>query len=130
MTHPMLGGNLAGGGGNRRRSQRALVVIPVTLTWTTKGGVRVRERAETEVVSATGALVRCKVQLPAASEIELRNPLTNLAAKARVMGASKPSNDGLSRIALELTVASDTFWGIGFPPVGDEASNLRALLGK
>ena len=122
MTNPSVIPSGAALVGSRRRSQRVMLVIPVALTWTSGGGVKVRERAETEVVSTHGALIRTKVQLPTAAEIEVKNPLTNRSAKARVISVGKPAGDGYIRIALELTVPSIVFWGISFPPVAGESA--------
>ena len=39
----------------RRRSQRSLLVMSLAVSWTTSGGLRLREHAQTEVAAVTHA---------------------------------------------------------------------------
>ncbi len=106
-----------GGESDRRRSTRVLLVIPVDVAWTSKDGLSVQEHAETEVVSQHGAMLRMGTRLPVGVQVELRRPANGLSGKARVVGVGNPSPDGMARVAVELTVPSDAFWGISFPPM-------------
>lgn len=113
-----------GGGaesGDRRRSTRVLLVMPVDVAWTSKEGLQVQEHAETEVVSQHGAMLRMSTRLPVGVQLELRRPASGMSGKARVVGVGNPSPDGMARVAVELTVPSDAFWGISFPPVAAAA---------
>ena len=101
---------------DRRRSQRVLIVIPVSVSWTTKEGVRVKEEAHTEVVSRHGALLRFKGSLPVGAQVELSRLRTGAASHAKVVWAGKPDADGIGRVAVELTETSDEFWGVYLPP--------------
>lgn len=108
--------------GERRRSQRALLVIPVNLTWATEDGVRVTEQAQTEEINAHGALLRMKSCLPTSMEVELSHPRTHQSTRARVVGTRHPEPDGSVRVAVELAVPSETFWGVSFPTLVGTAS--------
>lgn len=112
----------SGNEGDRRRSTRVLLVIAVDVSWTSKDGLQVQEHAETEVVSLHGAMLRMSTRLPVGVQVEVRRPANGQTAKARVVGVGNPSPDGLARVAVELTVPSDAFWGISFPPLAASAA--------
>jgi hypothetical protein len=98
----------------RRRSRRAFLVIPVELVWTRKDGVRVRESTETEVISPNGALLRTKTHIPPGTEVELIHHKTRQSTQARVVGTRPSPQNGTLRIAVEVAVPSETFWGVSF----------------
>ncbi len=102
---------------DRRRSQRVLLVLNVDVTWVSKDGIRVRESAETEVVSQHGAMLKMETKLSIGSQLELTRSSIGKAVKARVVGTSNPGQDGMARVAVELSLPSDNFWGITFPPL-------------
>jgi hypothetical protein len=102
---------------DRRRSQRTLLVMPLAISWTTSTGMRVREHAETEVVSATGAMLRMKTRVPTHGNVEIKRPATNQSATVAVITVSNPSPDGWIRVAVEFTTPNTSFWGIVFPPL-------------
>lgn len=102
---------------DRRRSQRTLLVMPLAVSWTTSTGMRVREHAETEVVSAIGALLRMKTKLPMQGRVEIKRPATNQSAQAKVVTVSNAGPDGWIRIGVEFVTSNSSFWGINFPPV-------------
>lgn len=105
-------------GAERRRSQRVLLVIPVEVAWSTREGLRVQEHAETEVVNAHGALLRMKTLLPISEEVELIRPRTSQLTRARVVWAGDVAEeDEMTRVAVELAVPSETFWGVSIPPL-------------
>ncbi len=105
-------------GAERRRSQRVLLVIPVDVAWITREGLRVREHAETVVVNAHGALLRMKTLLPISEEVELMRPRTSQSTRARVVWAGDVAEeDEMTRVAVELAVPSETFWGVSIPPL-------------
>ena len=106
----------SGSEGDRRRSTRVLLLMPVDVAWTSKDGLQVQEHAETEVVSQHGAMLRMSTRLPVGVQLDLRRPASGMSGKARVLGVGNPSPDGMARVAVELTVPSDAFWGISFPP--------------
>lgn len=101
----------------RRRSQRVLLVVPVQVVWKSDDGVEVKENAETEVVSAHGALLRMKAPITLAREVQIIRASQRLSASARVVGMYPARADGLVRVAVELGVPSETFWGVTIPRV-------------
>ena len=102
---------------DRRRSQRTILVMPLALSWTTGTGMRVREHAETEVVSATGAMLRMKTRVPNHGTVEIKRPAANQSATATVVTVSNPGPDGWIRVGVEFTAPNTSFWGINFPPI-------------
>jgi len=96
----------------QRRSPRVAAVKRVDVEWKRKDGLRVRESAQTEVVSAHGALLRMDVQIRPQSEVILRQLTTHQTVPARVVGVSPPAQDGFARVAVELMTPSETFWGL------------------
>src|SRR5258707_919165 len=114
---------------DRRRSQRSLLVMPLAISWTTNTGMRVREHAETEVVSASGAMLRMKTRVTTTRLGATSPPATNQLAKVKVASVSSPGPDGWIRVAVEFTTPNSNFWGIFFPPV-DEAPIEEMPLAK
>jgi len=102
----------------RRRSQRVRLAVPLTVVWTTPGGVQHNQPAKTEVVNAHGGLLQMKEPYPGFKEvIELSHSSTARSCKGRVVWIFEPEDGQLARIAIELAAPSETFWGINFPPV-------------
>jgi hypothetical protein len=102
---------------DQRRSQRTLLVMPLAISWTTNTGMRVREHAETEVVSASGALLRMKTKISTTGRVDVKRPATNQSAAVKVVTVSNPGPDGWIRIGVEFLTPNTSFWGINFPPV-------------
>jgi hypothetical protein len=104
---------------DRRRSVRVYVKLPVTVVWTNRAGMRVREPAETQAISRHGALLRVLLSLrtgiPVGTDVELHRPGTADKAAARVVWASEPRPDGAVLVGVELAQPSDTFWGVPLP---------------
>ncbi len=101
---------------DRRRSQRVLIVIPVLMSWTNKDGVRIKEEAQTEVISRHGAMVRVKGSMMMGSDVELTRPQVHQSTKAKVVWVGKPDAEGFVRVGLELTIPTPEFWGVYLPP--------------
>ncbi|MFQ5696130.1 MAG: hypothetical protein ACE5HB_09090 [Terriglobia bacterium] len=99
---------------DRRRSQRVRLAIPVTVSWKSKEGNTHTEQAQTEEVNAHGAVVLMTTALPLAATVQLTNTRTSQTARARVVALRSPA-DGKQRVAFELKVPTDTFWGIIIP---------------
>jgi hypothetical protein len=99
------------------------LVVPLDVVWRRSDGVRVRESAHTEVVSAHGALLRINLHLPRGTEVELIHHKTRQSARAHVVATYPNQPDGVPRIAVELSVPSSTFWGLTFSvssPTGEK----------
>ncbi len=106
-----------GGESDRRRSQRVLLVVQLEISWVSKDGIRVKEHAETEVVSQHGGMLKMGTKLPVGAQIEISRTALGKSMKAKVVGTSNPGQDGMARVAIELAAPSDNFWGINFPPL-------------
>ena len=100
--------------GERRRSQRIHTVRPVEVARHAVEGIYVRDDAETDVVSAHGALLRMKRSLPIRVVVALSPTGAANWTMARVMRCDPPRPDGWTPVAVELAVPSEAFWGVLF----------------
>jgi hypothetical protein len=96
----------------RRRSQRIPISKTVELAWHLGDGTYVTRQAETEVVSAHGALLRTRECLPAHMMVALRCSPEAHWEMARVIDSYVPRSDGWTLVAVELAVPNETFWGV------------------
>lgn len=119
MTDSPLPPALPPSDADRRRSGRVYVVMPVTVTWTNRAGMRLREHGETQVISRHGALLRVllslKASVPLNTEVQLSRPASSEAARARVVWAGDLRPDGTVLVGVELTAPTETFWGVKLP---------------
>lgn len=102
-------------GREKRRSQRVLLVIPVEVSWTSSDGEYIQEQAHTEVVNAHGCLLRMTTDKFIPLALEVNNPQTRAAAKARVV-CFRGAREGAVEFAVELHSPNQTLWGISIPP--------------
>lgn len=102
-------------GREKRRSRRVLLVIPVTVTWTSTDGEHIQEQAHTEVVNAHGCLLRMTTDNFIPLALEVNNPQTREAVKARVI-CFRGAREGAVRFAVELRSPNPALWGISIPP--------------
>ena len=98
----------------RRRSQRIPMVKPVEVAWHTEEGIYVKKQAQTEEVSAHGALLRAEHDLPVRGVIALKQGTATNWAMAQVARCCPARPDGQTLVAVELTVPSEAFWGVLF----------------
>jgi hypothetical protein len=100
--------------GEQRRGSRFPVVVFVEAMWQGPGGKIVKETAQAMEVSAVGGLLDMRTFPNIGSGLELTNLLSHETTRARVVGTRRPKDGGSLRVAVELLVASDTFWGLNF----------------
>lgn len=100
-----------------RRSQRILASILVEIEWNGKW-----KRALTAVINLHGALILSPVDLPAGSELKLKNPQTGLQAQGRVVWCGTKGPTGSYKLGVEFEDASATFWGVHYDPQVAEAA--------
>ena len=98
----------------RRRSQRIPMVKPIEVAWHTEEGIYVKKQAQTEEVSAHGALLRAEQDLPVRGVIALKHGTATNWAMAQVARCCPARPDGQAQVAVELTVPSEAFWGVLF----------------
>lgn len=100
--------------GEQRRGSRFPVVVFVEAQWQGPGGKIVKETAQAMEVSALGGLLDMKAYPAIGNDIELTNLLSHEKTKARVLGTRRPQDGSALRVAVELLVPSETFWGLNF----------------
>ena len=97
-----------------RRGSRFPVVVFVEAKWQGPGGKSFKETAQAMEVSALGGLLDMRTYPSVGSDLELTNLLSRDTALARVVGTRRSKDDASIRIAVELLVPSETFWGMNF----------------
>jgi hypothetical protein len=90
------------------------VVVFVEAKWQDPSGKIMKETAQAMEVSALGGLLDMSTFPNIGSEVELTNLLSHETAGARVVGTRRPKDGGSLRVAVELLVPSETFWGLNF----------------
>lgn len=93
-----------------RRSPRIPLATSVAVGWENARGAYVNEQAETAVVSAHGALLRMKHELPGRQLIELSRP-GDAQTLAHVIYSGLPTRERWTPVAVQLVVPNQTFWG-------------------
>lgn len=94
----------------QRRSPRIKAAKLVDVEWKRGDGLRIREPAETEVVSAHGAMLRLRARIHPKTEIILRQLSSRQAVPARVVHVAAAGADGLPRVGIELASPNEAFW--------------------
>jgi len=100
---------------DRRRSPRLPRVIPVQLDWTREDGAYIEVDAQTEIVSAHGALLVLASDTLPATELRVRNAETDATEQAAVVSVSAEKK-GRTRMAVTFSAPNPSFWGDGIPP--------------
>ncbi|MFQ5662648.1 MAG: PilZ domain-containing protein [Terriglobia bacterium] len=100
-----------------RRSERVLLRIPISVCCALPAGpAAIKESTETEVVSAHGALIRLRQALAQDTRVEITHQRTRQSISGRVVWVGQPGKqDELFPVGIELSVPSESFWGISFP---------------
>ncbi len=98
----------------QRRGNRFRVVVPIEARWKGPGGNTVEQSAEALEVNASGGLLEMKTYPGAGSEITLKNLVSGEEAHARVTAVRRAKGGGVLGVAVELTRASESFWGVNF----------------
>ena len=104
-------------GAQRRRSQRVRLAVPVDVAWETSDGARHSVHAKSEVVNAYGGLLEMNEPYPPLKQVvELSHLPKHQSSRARVVWIMEPEDGKSARVAVELAIPSQAFWGISFPP--------------
>jgi hypothetical protein len=98
----------------QRRGNRFRVVVPIEASWKASGGGWVKQVAEALEVNASGGLLEMKTYPGAGSEITLKNMISGEEAQARVTAVRRAKDGTVLGVAVELTRASESFWGVNF----------------
>src|SRR5579871_1029782 len=97
-----------------RRSKRYHVSIPAEVKWHGSGGVSMKEKAHAEEVNAHGGLLRMNVYPDVGAAVELSNVDSAELVEGRVLAMRGSTADMAQGIVVELSVPSETFWGMNF----------------
>lgn len=102
------------GPASRRRSQRFPVVIPVEVSWQGPDGRRHQDAAQAGEANTHGGVLSMNTTPPVGAEIELTSRLSGETALARVVGLRRGESGAAFRVAVELVLPSESFWGVTF----------------
>jgi hypothetical protein len=98
----------------QRRGNRFRVVVPIEASWKAPSGGNVKQLAEALEVNASGGLLEMKKYPGAGSEITLKNMVSGEETQAHVTAIRRAKDGAILGVAVELTRASETFWGVNF----------------
>lgn len=98
----------------RRRGIRFPVVVPVEAKWTEPTGKSFKESAQAREVNVLGGLLEMKAYPAIGTQLELTNLLSGDKTRARAVAVRRTREGQLREVAVELVVASESFWGLNF----------------
>jgi hypothetical protein len=101
---------------DQRRSKRILASVPLEIQ--SHGAQR---SALTAVINLNGALILSPVNLPAGSEISIRNGETGVETHGRVVWCGTQDGTGSYKLGIEFREASAEFWGAHYNVYAEEA---------
>jgi hypothetical protein len=104
---------------NARRSPRILASLPVEISDT--GSTMM---AWTAVINLNGALILSSVNWLGGTELEFRNPRTEVRVKGRVVWSGDVSPNGLHKLGVEFDRSSPDLWGTDYDAAAVEISEL------
>ena len=97
----------------QRRGSRFPVIVPVQAKWQEASGRTVVETAQAREVNAQGGLLEMKTFPSVGSQLELTNLISGETYRARVVAIRRKESRVIG-VAIELLIASETFWGVNF----------------
>lgn len=98
----------------RRRGIRFPVVVPVEAKWIEAGGKSFKEAAQAREVNVLGGLLEMKTYPSIGTQLELTNLLSGDKTRARAIAVRRSREGQVREVAVELIVASESFWGLNF----------------
>lgn len=98
----------------RRRGVRFPVVVPVEATWNEPGGKSFKEAAHAREVNVLGGLLEMKTYPSIGTQLELTNLISGDKTRARAIAVRRTKEGQVREVAVELIVASESFWGLNF----------------
>lgn len=99
-----------------RRSRRILASVPLEIQ---SGGEP--QAALTAVINLNGALILSPINLPAGSDISIRNSETGVETHGRVVWCGTRDGTGSYKLGIEFREASAEFWGAHYNSYAEEA---------
>jgi len=97
----------------QRRSSRVFTRIPVQAQGKASNGRKFREKSQTIVINAHGALLYLQESLPLGTELVLVNPATEEEQDCRIVYLGDTSEKG-TRVGVEFLCPCPHFWGVEF----------------
>jgi hypothetical protein len=98
----------------RRRGVRFPVIVPVEAKWIEPNGKSFKEPAQARQVNVLGGLLEMKTYPAIGTQLELTNLLSGDKARARAIAVRRTREGQIREVAVELIVASESFWGLNF----------------
>lgn len=98
----------------RRRGVRFPVVVPVEAMWVGAGGKSFKEAAQAREVNVLGGLLEMTTYPSLGTQLELTNLLSGDKTRARAIAVRRTREGQIREVAVELIVASESFWGLNF----------------
>jgi hypothetical protein len=99
-----------------RRSRRILASVPLEIQSDGKP-----QAALTAVINLNGALILSPINLPAGSDISIRNSETGVETHGRVVWCGTQDGTGSYKLGIEFREASAEFWGAHYNCYAEEA---------
>jgi hypothetical protein len=100
----------------QRRSRRILASIPLEIQSSGEA-----QSALTAVINVNGALILSPVNLPAGSDISIRNSETGVETHGRVVWCGSQEGTGCYKLGVEFREAFAEFWGAHYNAYAEEA---------
>jgi hypothetical protein len=104
---------------NARRSARILASLLIEIRATDNATV-----AWTAVINLNGALILSSMNWPRGTELEFKNPRTDVRVRGRVVWSGDIATNGLHKLGVEFHRSCPDLWGKDYDPVAFEMSEL------
>lgn len=98
----------------RRRGIRFPVVVPVEAQWVEPNGKSFKEAAHAREVNVLGGLLEMKTYPSIGTQLELTNLISGDKTRAWAIAVRRTKEGQVREVAVELIVASESFWGLNF----------------
>jgi len=99
----------------QRRSLRIVLRVPLLINKAEPSPSTEWEIAETVVVSLHGGLIRTRQSFDVGATLDLRKPVEEISARARVVWSARHNRLGTFDVGFEI-LDQPGFWGVRFPP--------------
>jgi hypothetical protein len=88
--------------------------VPVEAKWSEASGKSFQEAAQAREVNVLGGLLEMKTYPSIGTQLELTNLLSGDKTRARAIAVRRSREGQVREVAVELIVASESFWGLNF----------------
>jgi hypothetical protein len=105
-------------GQNKRRTERVLLRIPIEISGEDSDGKAFQEKTFTLIINRHGARVALRAHVRPGTLVTVKNLLSSLSARFRIVGPSGRSLGEGPEWGVECLQHGLDFWGISFPEIG------------